>query len=119
MAYDEYLAERVAKCLKDKRVSFEEKKMMGGLCFLVDEKMCLGIIKNDMMARLNPDIWEESMTKKGCREMDFTKRPMKGYVYLSPEGIDMEEDLDYWVQLALDFNPLAKKSKKRKPKKGE
>jgi len=117
MAYDEYLAERIAKALKDKRVSFEEKKMMGGLCFLVDEKMCVGIIKNDMMARLNPDIWEEAMTKKGCREMDFTKRPMKGYVYLSPEGIDMEDDLDYWIQLALDFNPLAKKSKKRKPKK--
>lgn len=71
------------------------------------------------MARLNPDIWDEAMTKKGCREMDFTKRPMKGYVYLSPEGIDMEDDLDYWVQLALDFNPMARKSKKRKPKKAE
>lgn len=119
MAYDEYLAERIAKTLKDKRVSFEEKKMMGGLCFLVDEKMCLGIIKGDMMARLNPDIWEEAMAKEGCREMDFTKRPMKGYVYLSPDGIDMDDDLEYWVQLALDFNPLAKKSKKRKPKKVE
>ena len=84
MAYDEYLAERIARTLKSKKVAYEEKKMMGGLCFMVDEKMCVGIVKNDMMVRLNPEIWEESKLKKGCREMDFTKRPMKGYVYLSP-----------------------------------
>jgi len=116
MAYDEYLAERIANTLKDKRVSFEEKKMMGGLCFLVDEKMCVGIIKNDLMVRLNPEIWEDSLKKKACREMDFTKRPMKGYVYVSPEGVDMEDELAYWIQLALDFNPFAKKSKKKNSK---
>ena len=66
------------------------------------------------MARIDPEIYEEALTKKGCREMDFTKRPMIGYVYVEPEAIDLDEDLAYWVQLCLDFNPKAKSSKKKK-----
>ena len=114
MAYDEFLADRISKVLQEKKVTFEAKKMMGGLCYLVDDKMCVGIVKEQLMARVNPDIYEEALTKKGCREMDFTKKPMKGFVFVSPEGIDMDEDLEYWIQLALDFNPLAKSSKKKK-----
>lgn len=113
MAYDEYLAERILKTLHDKQVLFEEKKMMGGLTFMVDGKMCVGIIKNDMMVRINPEIYEEALKKPGCKEMDFTGRPMKGYVMIEPDAIDMDEDLDYWIQLCLDFNPLAKSSKKK------
>ena len=67
--------------------------------------------------RLHPDVYEESLTKEGCKEMNFTGRPMKGFVFLTDEAIDLDEDLNYWLQLALDFNPLAKANKK-KTKKG-
>jgi TfoX/Sxy family transcriptional regulator of competence genes len=113
MAYDEYLAERVKGILKEKHIVFEEKKMMGGLCYMVDDKMCLGIVKNNLMARIGPEIYQEALQKKGCKEMDFTGRTMKGYVFVEPEGVDMEDDLNEWVQLCLDFNPKAKSSKKK------
>lgn len=112
MAYDEYLADRIVAVLKSKRILFEEKKMMGGLSFMIDNKMCIGVIKNNLMARVGPEMYNMALTKPGCREMDFTGRPMMGYVYVEPEGIDMDDDLDYWVQLCLSFNPKAKSSKK-------
>ena len=87
--------------------------MMGGLCYMIDDKMCLGIVKDDLMARVGPDAYEELKQKEGAREMDFTKRPMKGYIFVAPEGIDFEEDLELWVDRCLEFNPLAKSSKKR------
>ena len=79
---------------------------------MVDDKMCIGIVKDDLMVRLDPEIQDEAITKKGCRMMDFTKRPMKGFVFVEPLGIDMDEDLDYWLELCLDFNPRAQSSKK-------
>lgn len=122
MAYDEYLADRVRQILQEKNTSFEEKKMMGGLCFMVDGKMCCGVLFNKktqldlLMARIGPAAAEEVEDREGCLPMDFTGRPMKGYVFVSPEGFDLEEDLAFWLQLCLDFNPLAKASKKRKKK---
>lgn len=116
MAYNEFLADRMRLILKEKSVPYMEKKMMGGLTFMVDEKMCVGIVKDDVMARINPEIYDEALKKTGCKEMKFTGRPMKGFVFVSPEGTDMDDDLAYWIQLALDYNPLAKSSKK-KPKK--
>lgn len=113
MAFDELLADRIRLVLKEKNAPFTEKKMMGGLTFMIDGKMCVGVIKNSMMARIGPDIYQNAITKSGCRPMDFTGRPMKGWVYLEPEGIDMDDDLNDWVQLALDFNPKAKASKKK------
>jgi len=113
MAYDEFLADRVRIVLKDKRVVYDEKKMMGGLTFMVDNKMCIGVVQKKLMARINPDIYEQALKKKGCREMDFTGKPMKGFVFIDPEGVDMDSDLDYWVQLSLDFNPKANSGKKR------
>ncbi len=113
MAYDEFLADRVRNCLNEKKVSFIEKKMMGGLCFMVDDKMCVGVVKNDLMARINPTIQEELLKRDGARMMDFTNRPMKGFLFIDPNGTDMEKDLEQWVQFCLDFNPLAKSSKKK------
>jgi len=114
MAYDELLADRVRGELRNKNISFVEKKMMGGLTFMVDDKMCIGILKDTLMARIDPDIYEEALNRKGCREMDFTGRPMKGFVFIEPAGTDLDEDLEYWIQLALIYNPKAKKSQKRK-----
>ena len=114
MAYDNYLAERIKKSFLEKGIHPEEKKMMGGICFMVQDKMCAGVIDNKLMARLDPEIYEEALTKKGCRAMDFTGRPMKGFVYVEQEGIDMDGDLDYWIQLCINYNPKAKSSKKKK-----
>lgn len=114
MAYNEYLQERIESILNDKKVVFEAKKMMGGLCYMVDEKMCFGVVNDDLMARVGPDRFEELLEKEGARLMDFTKRPMKGYLFVSPEGIDYEKDLEFWIDRCLEFNPLAKSSKKKK-----
>jgi TfoX/Sxy family transcriptional regulator of competence genes len=115
MAYDEALAQRIRAALAT-QPRVEEKNMMGGLTFMVNGKMCIGIVRDDLMARLDPEIYETALTKKGCREMDFTGKPMKGFVFISPEGTKRKADLDYWIGLALDFNKRAKASKKRKRK---
>ena len=120
MAYDEFLADRIRRVFKEKRVKFTEKKMFGGLCFMVDDKMCIGLdqektkSENRVMARVGELVYEDSLKKKGARPMTFTGRPMKGYVFIDPIGVDSDKDLEYWVQLCLDFNPLAKQSKKKK-----
>ena len=120
MAYDEYLADRIRRVFKEKKVKFTEKRMFGGLCFMVEDKMCIGLdqekIKkeNRVMARIGEFAYENALKKKGARPMTFTGRPMNGYVFVDPIGVDSEKDLEYWVQLCLDFNPLAKQSKKKK-----
>lgn len=114
MAYSEYLANRVRNSLKNLNSAFSEKRMFGGLTYMVDEKMCVEIIKDDLMVRVEPELQEGFLKEEGCRIMDFTKRPMPGYLYVGSEGIDMDEDLDKWVQRCLDFNPKAKSSKKKK-----
>lgn len=112
MAYDENLALRIRETLSGiKRV--EEKKMMGGLAFMVNDKMCVGIIKDEMMCRIGPEIYEEALEKPGCREMDFTGRPMKGYVLVDFSGMKKKKDFDFWIDLALAFNKIAKASKKK------
>ncbi len=114
MAYSEYLAERVRNSLKGFNPVYAEKKMFGGMCFLVDDKMCVGIINDDLMVRIDPADQDEFLKEDGVRLMDFTKRPMKGYLYVAPKAIDMDDDLDKWIKRCLDFNPRAKSSKKKK-----
>ncbi len=114
MAYDEHLEERITRILKNRGIGFEPKKMMGGLCYMVNDKMCVGIVKNNLMARVDPGIYSEILEKKGAKQMDFTGRPMKGFIFVEPEGIDLEDDLEYWVDLCLEYNPKAKSSKKKK-----
>ena len=113
MAYNEQLADRIRTQLAPQE-DVEEKNMMGGLTFMVNSKMCVGIVKDDLMVRLNPDIHDKAIEQNGCREMDFTGKPMKGYVFVASEAIESEKDLTYWLGLALDYNPLAKASKKKK-----
>jgi len=114
MAYDEYLADRIRAVLESRKISFHEMKMMGGLCYMVDDKMCVGVVNDNLMARIDPEIYEEALAKTGCREMNFTGRSMKGYVFVEPAGVDLDDELDYWIELCLDFNPKAKSSKKKK-----
>jgi TfoX/Sxy family transcriptional regulator of competence genes len=115
MAYNEQLADRIREMLVD-QPQIEEKKMMGGVAFMVNDKMCVGVIKDDMMARIDPEIYDEALEKNGCHPMDFTGKPMKGWVFISQEGIEKIKDLEYWIQLALKYNLIVKPAKKRKTK---
>jgi len=116
MAYDEYLSDRVKNIFNEKRVSFDTKKMMGGLCFMIDHKMCCAIMKDMLMARIDPDFYQKALIRTGASEMNFTGKAIKGFVFVSSEGLDLGNDLDYWIQLCIDFNPRAKASKKRTKK---
>jgi TfoX/Sxy family transcriptional regulator of competence genes len=111
MVFDEKLAERVRKLLPHSKI--EEKKMMGGLTFMVNSKMCVGVLKDELMVRFDPAMHETIVNQKGARPMDFTKRPMRGFVFVGFKGTKTKEDLDYWIKLALEFNKKAKATKKR------
>jgi TfoX/Sxy family transcriptional regulator of competence genes len=113
MAYNEKLASRIRETLAD-LPNIEEKEMMGGLTFMYNDKMCVGIIANEMMCRIDPNLHEIAVEKTGCRTMDFTKRPMKGYVLVDDAGMKNQEEFDYWISLCLEFNSKAKSSKKKK-----
>jgi len=113
MAYNEYLADLLRSELHDRKVNFEEKNMMGGLSIMVDDKMCVGIIKDDLMARVGPHVYEQFLEKSGARVMDFTKRPMKGYLYANVEIWDNSDELAEWVSQCLVFNKEAKSSKRK------
>ena len=112
MAYDEHLAERISDVLKEKKVRYEAKNMMGGLCYMIKDKMAVGIVKDSLMIRIDPDLYETSLKKMGVRPMDFTGKVLRGFLLVDPVGIDMQKDLEHWIQLCLDFNPKAKSSKK-------
>ncbi len=114
MAYDEQLADRIRRTFQSRKVLFDEKKMFGGLCYMVDDKMCVGVHTTDLMVRIDPDDEARALDHVGARQMDFTGRPMRGFLFVSPEGIDLDEQLDYWIDLALKYNPKAKSSKKKK-----
>jgi len=109
MAYSTFLADRIEQCLRSKGLT-ETKKMMGGLIFMVNEKMCVGIDvdkktgKDRLMVRVGKASHEQLIFSKGSREMDFTGKTMRGFLYVDPDGFDSEEDLDWWVEKALEFN---------------
>lgn len=120
MAYDEGLAERIRSLLEDHpRVT--EKKMFGGVAFLLDGLMFVGIVKNDLMVRVGPDQHEAALKQPHVRPMDFSGRPMAGYVYVAPAGITEEDELDRWVRLAAKHVATLPKKKasatKKKPTK--
>ncbi|HYF68635.1 MAG TPA: TfoX/Sxy family protein [Ohtaekwangia sp.] len=113
MGYSEKLAARIRESLSEV-TKVKEKEMMGGLTFMVNDKMCMGIIKDEMMCRIDPALQEEVLLKNGCRIMDFTGRPMKGYVMVDENGMKSKKDFDYFIDLCLTYNKVAKSSKKRK-----
>ncbi len=102
MSYDEGLAERIRNLLQD-RTDVIEKKMFGGLCFLVSDHMCCGIVKETLMARVGPGNYEKCLANKHASEMDFTGKPMKGMVYVSPHGIASDSDLARWISICTGF----------------
>lgn len=118
MPFSEFLADRVRQRLQSGPVL--EKKMMGGLIFMVDEKMCIGVDadrktgEDRLMVRVGKAAYEDLLTEVGCREMDFTGKSMKGFLFIYPEGFDSDAALDFWIEKALEFNKKAEKPSKNK-----
>ena len=102
MAYDEGLAQRVREQLEE-LTQFIEKKMFGGVCFLVQGNMSCGILDYDLIIRVGPKKHEESLEKPNTREFDFTGRPMKGWVVVSSESHEDDDEFMYWVKEGVDF----------------
>ena len=110
MAFDEVLGERIKRIIDTKKVPFFIKKMMGGLVFMVNDKMCCGIHIDKkygdslLMAKIGEEAYKLEIDKEVCLPMDFTGRPMKGYIYIIPEGFDLDDDLEYWINRAIEHN---------------
>jgi TfoX/Sxy family transcriptional regulator of competence genes len=120
MAYDEDLAERVRAALGSVK-GVTEIKMFGGLCFTVGGNMAVGVSGDDLMVRLPPEEGEGALAERGARPIDFTGRPMRGFVYVGPEGLGSEPALRRWVDrgaaFAASLPPKTAKPKKGKPTK--
>ena len=113
MPYDKSLADRVRSLLSREQKNIEEKRMFGGLCFMVNGKMCVGVEKNRLMVRLDRAVYDKALQRTGCRPMDFTGRVMKGFVFVDSSALDSDTELEYWANLALKYNKIAKPSRKR------
>ena len=117
MAYDEKLADRVREIIALEHTDVVEKRMFGGLCFMVNGKMLVGVEQDRLMVRLDPAIYEAIMEKGECAPMDFTGKIMKGYVFVDKEVLKTQKKLQYWMGLALAYNKIAKASKKKRSSK--
>ena len=102
MAYDERLAERVRKALA-RRKGLTERKMFGGIGFMLRGNLCCGVMKDELILRLGPEAAEEAMKKKGARAFDFTGRTMKSMLMVGPAGYRGAKALESWVRAAADF----------------
>ncbi|TKC57679.1 TfoX/Sxy family protein [Pedobacter hiemivivus] len=112
MAYDEHLADRVRELLFD-REDVTEKEMFSGICFMVNDKMCICVSGTELLCRIGVEKVETELEKGNCRNMMNNGRIMKDYVYVEDTAFDNQKKLKYWVELCLEFNPMAKSSKKK------
>jgi TfoX/Sxy family transcriptional regulator of competence genes len=102
MAYDEGLAQRIRETLEDV-AGTSEKKMFGGLAFLVHGNMCGGVVGDELMLRVGPDAYADALARPHAREMDFTGKAMKGLVYVDCAGIESDADLAAWIRRGVAF----------------
>jgi TfoX/Sxy family transcriptional regulator of competence genes len=116
MAYDQGLAQRLREALEE-QPNVVEKAMFGGLAFLLHGNMCIGIIHDDLMVRVGPEAHAAALARPHARPMDFAKRPMVGYVYVAPEGIESDTALAEWVSRAVRFAETLP-PKEAKPERG-
>jgi TfoX/Sxy family transcriptional regulator of competence genes len=102
MGFDEKLADRVRRLLKGKR-GLSERKMFGGLAFMLRGKMCCGVLTDDLVARIGPDDYEKALKELYVRPMDFTGRAMRGYVYVGRDGTKTDRALKNWLDRSSGF----------------
>jgi len=115
MAINENLTNRVREALAH-LPKVIEKKMFRGITFMVNGKMCISAGNDEMMCRIDPEVFEIALEKSGCRPMVHGGRTMKGFVFVHEESIRTKKDFNYWIDRALDFNKKAKASPKKKKK---
>jgi hypothetical protein len=113
MGVDVKLVDRIREALLGEK-KVDEKKMFAGMCFMVDEKMCVCVRNDVMMCRVGPEKYEEALERNGTGSMIHGRRTMKGFVFVSPEGYKDKKDFAYWIKLCLEFNKVAKPSKRKK-----
>jgi len=113
MAYDEKLAQRV-RAEFENYSTLEEKKMFGGLCFMLDGHMCCGIVGDTLMARVGPEQYQQCLSKPHVREMDFTGKPMQGMIYVDSTGLTRKPQLSQWLRLCSEFVQTLPAKKKAK-----
>jgi TfoX/Sxy family transcriptional regulator of competence genes len=114
MSYNEKFADKIREIISLSHKNIEEKKMFGGLCFMVNDKMCVGVESERLMIRLDPEKYDEVIEKEGCSPMDFTGKVMKGFVFVDLSALTTKKKLEYWLDLALEYNKIARPSKKKK-----
>jgi len=102
MAYDEGAAHRIREVL-EQIDAVVEKKMFGGLAFMIDGNMSCGVVGSELMLRIHPDQYENALKQPFARIMDFTGRPMRGFIFVGVEGFSEDEDLNRWINLSLDY----------------
>ena len=115
MAYDQALADRIRNAVRG-RAGITEKEMFGGIAFLLDEKMFVGIVKDDLMVRVGPEAHAAALEEPHVRPMDFTGRPMKGYLYVALEGTRTQASVTAWVERAATFVVTVVKKPPKRPK---
>ena len=109
MAADEILVRRVRAALEH-APDVEEKKMFGGLMFMVRGRMCIGVGRDRLMCRIDPARHDAALERKGCRTMTMNGREYRGYVHVERTAAKSSRDLAYWIRLALDYNTVAQQS---------
>ena len=102
MAYSESVALRVRQVL-GRRHDIVDKKMFGGVGFLLNGNMCVGIWKNSLIVRIDPESYEDALKEECVRKFDITGRPMKGWILVEPDGIESDDQLRKWIEQSLDF----------------
>jgi TfoX/Sxy family transcriptional regulator of competence genes len=107
-------AARITDMFTAKNIPFEQKRMFGGDCFMVDDKMLMGTYKGGIMARVDPAEEETLIARPGASAMIHGGRAMPGFLMIEPVGYESDADLDFWIKKAMEFNPKAKSSKKKK-----
>lgn len=116
MTYDEKLAERIRRALPPTSM-ITDKKMFGGLAFLLDGKMVVGVVGSELMARVGPAAYEAALAQPHARPMDFTGRPLTGFVFVGSAGVRTTAAVETWVRRALTFvETLPSKPKQRRPR---
>ena len=111
MAYNEKLAERIRTAMAH-LPDVKEKRMFGGLAFMLDDKLCVTAGTDRMMLRIDPALHDEAVKKQGCSTVLMKGREYRGYVHVNEDSLKNNKDLKYWVGLAIEYNKIAKSSKK-------
>lgn len=115
MAYNEELGNRIASKLLDLDIDFIEKKMFGGVAFMIQDKMCIGVSKDEIMLRVMEDKYESLLEENFVKPMQFTGRIMKGFLFIEEPAFEKDKDLLKWIELGIEFGKFGVvKTKKKK-----